>query len=113
LIRLEDPLNIALAKLQHHIEYCGAATTVGELPEVHTYTRDHPSTIRIEAHYEESYWRVSTTDNGQGFEQKHAASIFEVFRRLHGKDVPGSGIGLATWKRIIERQGGGSGPSRS
>ena len=77
------------------------------------YRREHPPKIRIEAHQKEGYWRVSVADNGEGFEQKRAASIFEPFRRLHGKGVPGSGIGLATCKRIVERQGGGSGPSRS
>jgi signal transduction histidine kinase len=124
LIKLEDPLNIALANLQHHIEHCGATISAGELPEVHAdrtqmvmvfqnlignalkYRLDQPPEVRIEARQQEGEWRVSVADNGQGFEQKHAASIFEPFRRLHGKDVPGSGIGLATCKRIIERQGG-------
>ena len=49
---------------------------------------------------------MSIVDNGHGFEQKHEANIFELFGRLHGKYVPGSAIGLATCKRIIERQGG-------
>jgi signal transduction histidine kinase len=44
--------------------------------------------------------------NGEGFEPAYAASVFEPFKRLHGKDVPGSGIGLATCKRVIERLGG-------
>ncbi len=49
---------------------------------------------------------VSVSDNGEGFDPAYAERIFEPFRRLHGVTVPGSGIGLATCKRIIERLGG-------
>lgn len=62
--------------------------------------------IRIEAAREGAFWKISVSDNGEGFEPAYAGSIFEPFKRLHGKDVPGSGIGLATCKRVIERLGG-------
>jgi signal transduction histidine kinase len=62
--------------------------------------------IRIEAMQEGNHWRLSVSDNGEGFEAEYAAQIFEPFKRLHGPKVPGSGIGLATCKRIIERLGG-------
>ena len=45
-------------------------------------------------------------DNGCGFEPSQAERIFEPFHRLHGKEVEGSGIGLATVKRIVTRHGG-------
>jgi signal transduction histidine kinase len=45
-------------------------------------------------------------DHGQGFESDYAETIFKPFRRLHGNNVPGSGIGLATCKRVVERLGG-------
>jgi len=41
-------------------------------------------------------------DNGQGFDFTKAEFIFEPFKRLHGREVPGNGIGLATCKRIVE-----------
>lgn len=64
---------------------------------------------RIHIHSEPThggYWRISVTDNGQGFAQENAAVIFEFLRRLHGRGVSGSGVGLAVCKAIIERAGG-------
>ena len=45
-------------------------------------------------------------DNGVGFRQEYADQIFGIFKRLHGREVPGSGVGLAIVRRIIERHGG-------
>jgi PAS domain S-box-containing protein len=124
LLPLEEPLKIALANLQHHIGTSGAHVSVGALPKVLAdriqivmvfqnlignalkYRREETPTIRIEAVQDGDDWQVSVKDNGQGFEPEHARGIFEPFKRLHGKKVPGSGIGLATCKRIVTRLGG-------
>jgi len=53
------------------------------------------------------YYHIRVSDNGIGFEAKYAQQIFEVFKRLHGKDVyPGSGIGLALCRRIVDNHQG-------
>jgi PAS domain S-box-containing protein len=55
----------------------------------------------------ETYFVIDVKDNGIGFEQQHADEIFQVFHRLHGKsEYPGSGIGLAICKRIIDNHNG-------
>ncbi|MGC3943132.1 MAG: PAS domain S-box protein [Chryseolinea sp.] len=54
-----------------------------------------------------SYYKITVSDNGIGFNQADAARIFEVFQRLHqSKEVSGTGIGLAIVKRIMENHGG-------
>ncbi|HLJ15184.1 MAG TPA: ATP-binding protein [Bryobacteraceae bacterium] len=62
--------------------------------------------IRIEAHPHPAGWVFSVADNGIGFDEKYAQQIFEPFKRLHGQEIPGTGVGLTLCARIVERYGG-------
>jgi chemotaxis family two-component system sensor kinase Cph1 len=63
--------------------------------------------IHISAKQKEDEWVFSFKDNGIGIEPKFSDQIFVMFQRLHTRqEYPGTGIGLATCKKIIERHGG-------
>lgn len=65
-----------------------------------------PPAIRISARSDAKNIAVCVTDNGIGIERQYWDHIFLVFKRLHGAAYPGTGIGLAICKRIIEGHGG-------
>ncbi len=62
--------------------------------------------VSVTAKNEGGSWRFTVEDNGEGIDGQFTTKIFEPFQRLHGPERPGSGIGLATCKRIVERAGG-------
>ncbi len=70
------------------------------------FSGDAPPQIHISAVYEEDAWRFSVSDKGIGIPPEHTAQIFEIFQRLHSDRYPGTGIGLATCKKIVERHKG-------
>ena len=84
-----------LAKVLHHlirnaIEYC-----VADSPCVH-----------ISSKRAGLDWVFSVQDNGPGIEPAFQARVFQAFKRLHGKEYPGNGLGLAFCKKAIEGLGG-------
>jgi light-regulated signal transduction histidine kinase (bacteriophytochrome) len=63
--------------------------------------------VTVSAEREGAHWRFTVADNGIGLDAAHADRIFRMFQRLHSRDeYPGTGIGLAIAKKVVERHGG-------
>ena len=120
-----DTLKRALANLRVAIEESGALVTHDKLPKVMVdetqliqlfqnlignaikYRREEPIRIHVSAEKKASEWLFSVCDNGLGIDPKETENIFEIFHRSkEGSDHPGTGIGLAICKRIIELHNG-------
>jgi light-regulated signal transduction histidine kinase (bacteriophytochrome) len=68
---------------------------------------DTPSVVTVTAERFRGEWLVRVHDNGIGVSQEHAERVFGIFQRLHNtSEYPGTGIGLALCKTIVERHGG-------
>jgi PAS domain S-box-containing protein len=120
-----DIVNDALILLESSIHDSGGQVACGRLPIVMgdrsqlvqlmqnlignglTYRSDKPPHIQISAKRSGKDWIFSISDNGIGIDPKHFEQIFEIFKRLHNqKDKPGTGIGLAVCRRVVNRHGG-------
>ncbi len=70
------------------------------------YRSDVEPAIHISAVPQANYWLFSIRDNGIGIDPRYSTQIFGIFKRLHGNEYPGTGIGLAICQRIVEMYGG-------
>jgi signal transduction histidine kinase len=118
-------LDLVVANLTTEIEHSGAVITHDRLPTLAAnasqmvqlfqnlignaikFRRDEPPKIHVAAEPHNAEWRFAVSDNGIGIPAKHHERIFGVFKRLHGEnEYPGTGIGLAICKKIVELHGG-------
>ncbi|WP_234347976.1 sensor histidine kinase [Streptomyces specialis] len=68
---------------------------------------DRAPRVHVSVAEEDGWWRFAVTDNGIGIDPEYAERVFAIFQRLHAKEAyPGSGIGLAMCKKIVETYGG-------
>jgi light-regulated signal transduction histidine kinase (bacteriophytochrome) len=114
----------ALFNLQTAIEESGAVVTSDPLPTVVAeevlpmqlfqnlisnsikYRGTKAPRIHISAERDGEGWRFEVCDNGIGIAPEDIDRVFGMFKRLHGSEIPGTGIGLAICKKVVERQGG-------
>jgi two-component system CheB/CheR fusion protein len=62
--------------------------------------------IHVSAERDAEGWTFAVRDNGIGIDPQDADRVFGMFKRLHGSEIPGTGIGLALCKKVVERKGG-------
>jgi PAS domain S-box-containing protein len=118
-------LRAALANLAAALAESGAAVTHDDLPTVPAdeaqlaqvfqnllsnaikFRGQDPPRVHVGCRREAAEWVISVRDNGIGIEPGYFDRIFVIFQRLHTRDeYPGTGIGLAICKKIVERHGG-------
>ncbi|MEA5463805.1 ATP-binding protein [Leptothoe sp. PORK10 BA2] len=115
-----------LSDLQTMIQECQATITTKELPKLNiskthlgqllqnlltNALKYHPPgqspQVKVSVERQGKLWRLGIHDNGIGIQPENAEKIFQLFQRLHTKqEYPGTGIGLATCKKIVESYGG-------
>jgi signal transduction histidine kinase len=126
LVDLGDALAQAKSSLSRLIEESGASVTAdAELPVVCgertllvsllqnlianaiKFRGSEAPLVQFAASRDGSMWQLNCTDNGIGVEPEYAERIFVIFQRLHTKEAyPGTGIGLAMCRKIVEYHGG-------
>jgi two-component system, sensor histidine kinase and response regulator len=123
-VSTEAVLAAALFELQLIVGESGAVVTHDPLPTVAgneaglvrlfanlignsiKYRRADTPHIYISAAERRGFWQFEFRDNGIGIDPEYWDRIFTVFKRLHGREYPGSGVGLALCKRVVENHGG-------
>jgi len=123
-VKIDLALDIALGRLDRQMRDTGGTVTRGLLPEVVadrerltelfcillsnalTYRSAQPPRVAIDARMEAAEWILSVRDNGIGIAPKYQGDLFRPFYRLHGSEIPGVGLGLATCRKILEAHKG-------
>jgi signal transduction histidine kinase len=111
-------LQSAIQENNVQVEYVGLPAVLGDTTQLVQlfqnlignaikFRNASPPLIRISATKEAQEWLFSMEDNGIGIAPEHAELVFVIFKRLHTRsEYPGSGIGLAICKKVVEHHGG-------
>ncbi len=124
-VNCETVLDRVMSLLSKTVEESGAVITREPLPtiqaDMYSLTllfqnlisnaikyrrRETVPRIRVSAYRSDSEWTFSVEDNGIGIDDKSLALIFSPFKRLHGREFQGTGLGLALCRKIVERYHG-------
>ena len=124
-VSIETPLKKAIGNLRAAIEESSAAVTWDPLPTLDVdemqlaqlfqnlmgnalkFRGQGVPRIHVSAEEKEGEWHLTIADNGIGIEPQYFERIFMLFQRLHTMgEYPGTGIGLAICKKVVERHGG-------
>ncbi len=124
-VSLGAVLKQVLRDLEKSVLEAGARITADPLPNVFGDTlqlgtvfqnlignalkfhREKTPEIHIAAEEFSKYWKITVRDNGIGIAPEYQERVFKIFQRLHNQtEYPGTGIGLAVCRRVIERHGG-------
>jgi PAS domain S-box-containing protein len=124
-VAMREALDRASSLLDAAVRDAGATITTDELPEVTgdrsqlvqlllnllgnaiKYRGAESPRVHVAAQTRGDDWLFEVRDNGIGIAPKHHEQVFEVFKRLHDqKQYPGTGIGLAICRRVVDRHGG-------
>jgi PAS domain S-box-containing protein len=116
--RVLKTLQVSIDESQAKISYNGMPTLMADSTQIFQlfqnlignaikFRSDRPLEIQIQSELEGDEWHFVFSDNGIGIQEKYFDKIFQVFQRLHNREeYPGTGIGLALCKRIVDRHGG-------
>ncbi len=123
-LNLNSPLQWALFNLGKDIQQAGAQVTSGDLPEAFADEKQMVTVfenllsnslkyrgieaIKVEVTGEtgDEFHTISVRDNGEGIRPEFHEKVFEPFKRLHGKEIPGSGLGLSICRKILRAHRG-------
>lgn len=124
-VELTGVVQWALMNLQHAVRETGATVRYDDMPTVYgdqtrltqlfqnlignalKYRGHAAPVVLITAQREnDDYWQISVRDNGIGIAAEYHEQIFGLFKRLHGPEYSGTGLGLTICRKIVEQHGG-------